>query len=141
MVEGVRSVGIGGPAPVTRDGTKMTDGRFSVDDGIQPATRKTQPSSVAALGLGSMLALQGIDETEERNRGARKRGTAMLAALKDLQRALLGNEDPSMPLRTLSELAASESPAEDPGLIAILRAIDLRSRIEIARRARGLQGR
>ena len=51
-----------------------------------------------------------------------------------LQRTPLTGEDPSLALRALTELAADDSAADDPGLAAILRAIVQRSRIEIARR-------
>jgi hypothetical protein len=60
----------------------------------------------------------------------------MIAALTDLQRVMLTGQDPTSALRALNELAAGDSGADDPRLGAILRAIVLRSRIEIARRQR-----
>ena len=54
--------------------------------------------SVAGIGLESMLALQAVDEAAERDRAAHKRGTAMIAALTRLQRAMLAEEDPSLAL-------------------------------------------
>jgi hypothetical protein len=89
---------------------------------------------VASIGLDSMLALQGIDEAIEHDRAAHKRGTAMLAALTRLQRMMLAAEDPSVALRALNELTADNRLADDPGLGAIVRAVVLRSRVEMARR-------
>ena len=85
-----------------------------------------------------MLALQGVDEAVERDRAARKRGNGMIAALTKLQRAMLAAEDPSAALHALNELATDGPLADDPGLGAILRAIVLRSRVELALRERSL---
>ena len=138
MVEGVRAGGIGGPGRVARDGVKTTDARFSVDDGGMPLAQNARLSSVAGIGMESMLALQGIDESVERDRKARKRGTAMVAALTNLQRAMLAKEDPALALHALNELAADHPLADDPGLGAILRAIVLRARVEVARHELGM---
>src|ERR1700678_2869393 len=109
MVEGVKARGIGGPPAATRDNTTAAEGRFLVEDSAEPSTQRAGLSSVVALGLESMLALQGVDDTADRDRGARKRGTAMIASLTDLQRALLGGEDPAAALRALNELAAGDA--------------------------------
>jgi hypothetical protein len=136
MVEGVRAPGIGGSTPVVRDGMKTVEPGFAVDDGNEPLTQQARLSSIVALGLENMLALQEVDGTTDRDRGARKRGAAMIAALTDLQRIMLADQDPASALRALNELAAGDSEADDPRLGAILRAIVLRTRIEIARRQR-----
>jgi hypothetical protein len=90
-----------------------------------------------------MLALQAVDEAVERDRAARKRGTALIAALTKLQRAMLAEADPSSALKALTELTSDSPLADDPGLGAILRAVVLRSRVELARRERvpGASGR
>jgi hypothetical protein len=140
MVRGVRAGGVDGPAPVARDGSRTAAGRFSVDDGTAPAGQNVRPSSVAGIGLDSMLTLQAVDEAVERDRAARKRGSAIIAALTHLQRTMLAEEDPSMALRAMNELTSDTPVADDPGLAAILRAVVLRSRIEIARRERQGEG-
>jgi len=141
MVRGVRASGIDGPAPVARDDIRTAPGRFSVDGGTAPLGQNARPSSVAGIGLDSMLTLQAVDEAVERDRAARKRGSAIMAALTRLQRSLLGEEDPSVALRAMHELISGAPVADDPGLAAILRAVVLRSRIEIARRERQENGR
>jgi hypothetical protein len=134
MVEGVRAGGAGQPAEVARDGTKTAETRFSLDGGPIALPQNGRLSSASAIGLESMLALQAIDERVEGDRLARKRGTALLAALTRLQRLTIGDQDASLALRDLDQLAAGDAQADDPGLAAILRAIVLRSRVEIARR-------
>lgn len=93
-------------------------------------------SAAPAIGLDSLLMLQGIDDSVERDRGARKRRSAMIAALSDLQRAMLAAEDPALTLQALSDLAAEEPDAADPALASVLRAVVLRARLEVARRGR-----
>ena len=83
-----------------------------------------------------MLALQAVDEAVERNRAAHKRGSAILRALTHLQRTMLGADDQSAALRAMTELTSDTPIADDPGLAAIVRAVVLRSRVEIARRER-----
>jgi hypothetical protein len=136
MVEGVKAGGgIGGPAALPRDGSATTDGQFTVTgDGASRLVGTTRPTSVAGIGLETMLALQAVDEAEESDRRARKRGAAMLAALTHLQRTMLAAQDPTVALRALTELAADGSVPADPGLGAILRAVILRTRVELARR-------
>jgi len=136
MVEGVRRIGVTGAVPLSRDSTRTIAGRFSVEDGTASLNQNARLSSTTSIGLDSMLALQAVDEALERDRAARKRGTALIAALTILQRTILAQGDPSSALNALNELTTGSFQVEDPGLGAILRAVVLRSRIEIARRER-----
>jgi len=145
MVEGVKSGGVGRPSALTpassatafaANDASAKDSPFVVNDGAAPLAQNAHPSAVAGIGLASMLMLQAVEEGTERDRVARRRGNAILTVLSDLQRALLAEADPSAALRTLSELSADIPLADDPGLGAILRAVILRSRVEVARRER-----
>ena len=138
MVDAIGAKGIGGfPA---REGARETRGGFTLDANAGPGVRQAHVSTVPSIGLESMLVLQSVNEARERDRMGRRRGAAMIAALSDLQRAMLAEEDPALALRSLSELAVDDGPlADDPGLAAILRAVVLRSRVEVARRARGME--
>ena len=136
MVESVRPGRLGQVPPVIRDNVREAEGRFTMETGAAPVSQNARLSRTPPIGLESMLLLQAVDEAVERDRRARKRGSAMVAALTDLQRAMLAEEDPALALRSLSELAATDPDAADPGLAAVLRAVVLRSRIEVARRER-----
>jgi Class II flagellar assembly regulator len=136
MVEGVRTGGIGAAAPVNRDGIRTAEGHFSVDDGGASPLRDAHLATTSTIGLDSMLSLQGVNEAEERDRRARKRGFSIIAALTKLQRALLAEEDPTSVLRSLEEISQENEAAVDPGLEAIVQALVLRSRVELARRAK-----
>ena len=65
----------------------------------------------------------------------------MIAALSRLQRAMLADEDPAVALGALHELTADRPVPDDPGLGAILRAVVLRARVEMARRESRGDGR
>jgi Class II flagellar assembly regulator len=134
MVKGVTASGIGGPAPPTRDSAKPVDTAFSVTDAAAPHIQNARLSTISAIGMESMLALQAVDEAGERDRRTRKRAGAMIAKLTELQRAMLARQDPSATLQALTGLAADGPETDDPGLAAILRSVALRCRIEIARR-------
>lgn len=136
MVDSIRPGRMGRLPPIIRDNARTGGDGFAVDTGTTPAAQSSRLVSAPAIGLESMLLLQAVDEAAERDRSARKHGNAMIAALSDLQRAMLADEDPSLALRSLSELAAAGPEAADPGLAAVLRAVVLRSRIEVARRER-----
>ena len=92
---------------------EMEDALSHVLEATDPAAKKARFSTIAStitstgavMGLESMLALQSINEAIDRDRAARERGTAMIAALTDLQRAMLTEEDPALALRSLSALA------------------------------------
>jgi hypothetical protein len=141
MVECVKAGGVGGAAQVDREGPGTGAGRFSVADPAVPLNANARLSSVSTIGVASMLALQAVDEAVERDRPARKRATAIIAVLTRLQRSILAEDDPSSVLDALNELTADSPTAADPGLGAIVRAVILRSRIEVARRERRRGGR
>ena len=133
MVDSVRSGGIGAPPPPSRDKSAPAGaGFFPRANGGQPM-RPANISATPPLGLDGMLALQGVDDPLARDNAARKRGKAMIAALSDLQRAMLAQDDPSLTLRSLSELAADHPDAADPALAAVLRSVVLRARVEVAK--------
>jgi len=87
------------------------------------------------LALGSMLALQEMGAGSVRDREARRRGQGLLAALAALQRGLLAGGDDQDVLQRLADLASADPDyAEDKRLGAVLSAIVLRARVELARR-------
>jgi hypothetical protein len=86
------------------------------------------------LALGSMLALQEMGAGSVRDREARRRGQGLLAALAALQRGLLDGDDDLAALQRLADLAEAAPDAEDKRLGAVLSAIVLRARVELARR-------
>jgi protein-disulfide isomerase-like protein with CxxC motif len=81
-----------------------------------------------------MLTLQELGGETVADREARRHGQDMLAALAALQRALLGGSDDVATLQRLAELAVAVPLATDRRLAAMVSAIVVRVRVELARR-------
>ena len=138
MVDSLGPAGANAPPTRVRDSLAAAETGFSIGrDAVRGAPVPTSLSVGSPIGLETMLALQAVDEDRERDRGARKRGSALIAALSDLQRAMLADGDPALALQALGSLAADCPEAAEPALGAAVRAIVLRARVEVARRARG----
>jgi hypothetical protein len=99
-----------------------------------------QSVPVFAAAMGGLLGLQeqaaASSTPAVRDREARRHGHGLLATLAELQRLLVGSDEPA-PLRLLTErlagMVAAIPVAADPALRGIVAAIALRSRIELAR--------
>ena len=129
--------GIGRPAPAVTGGRVArgsTGARFALPDVATAGGVGTSAAAAPAAGLSSMLALQeqGGDATEDRE--ARRHGQDLLTLLAELQRSLLrGGDDPAA-LERLAALADEMPKTADRRLAALISAITLRVRVELARR-------
>lgn len=124
-------------ATAARPRAAPADARFTVPTAAQPSGGQSAgaPSETAATSaLSGLLALQEADAGASHDREARRRGRDILAALAELQRALLGGGDSPDALTRLAELVSDLPRASDPRLGAVLAAIGLRARVELARR-------
>ncbi len=109
-------------------------GRFSVPtDGGAPS-RTQAADGIASLSYSGLLALQQEPDPREQDRRATRHGEAMLVELGTLQRAMLGGGDPTEALRKLEAMADAIPAATDPRLQALIGAIALRGRLQLARR-------
>jgi hypothetical protein len=120
----------GGPAFVA-----ATDAQEAETTG--PAARAGGGIAAAAVsGLAALIALQEAEAAALRDREARRRGQALLAELAAVQRALLtsvtGQPDRAS-LHRLAALADQVPEAADPALAALVGAIAVRARVELAR--------
>ncbi len=114
---------------------------FSVPSGAaEEAAGSSAPEPAAeGVSLDGMLALQeaavleGHAETVV-DRKARRHGQDILSELGRLQRALLSGEADSQTLTRLATLVEQQPPVDDPRLRAVLEAVRLRARVELARR-------
>jgi hypothetical protein len=126
---------IGGPGrlgPTRPDGARTGSAGFSVATPAYDAT-PAAAGAVPALALESLLALQATTPEAERDRTARRHGQALLTALSALQRCSLADQGTEDAAARLDALMRDVPAAADPGLAAVLRAIRLRTRVELAR--------
>ena len=122
-------------APVRAARAGRADPRFgSTLDAASSAGEARE--AVAAAGIfaaGSLLSLQEIPDSAERNRRARERAEAALEALRSMQAALLGGGLDRAQLEALSDVAADAAQADDPALREAAQAVALRAAVELAR--------
>ncbi len=99
--------------------------------GAEQAAAATGPQATAS---SAMLTLQELGSETVADREARRHGQDLLAALTALQRALLGGGDDQAVVSRLTELLAAVPLATDRRLAAMVSAIVVRARVELARR-------
>jgi hypothetical protein len=102
-----------------------------------PQATTTTRSAMAATGLETLLAVQGMqpDDRRERRRRAMGRGRQSLDLLDDLKLAMLAGEPmPSVLLKLRSLTALHLEGTGDDGLDGVLAEIDLRAQVELAKR-------
>ena len=116
--------------------TVAIDGPTAAADGSASVDRTGR---AAPVGASLMLALQETMTSEAGDREARQHGQKLLAALAELQRALLA-DDGGDALRRLLLLAERMPQAGDPELSRALNSIRLRARIELARASSAADG-
>ncbi len=123
---------VGRPQGPAATAPRPANTAFSVPAG---AERTTAPAATsAAIPLDGMLALQEQEADAVRDRQARNHGQSLLQALAALQHILLFGRDAGAALERLASLAEAPPAAADPALAAIVQAIALRARVELARR-------
>jgi hypothetical protein len=105
---------------------------------VLPPAARAAAAAAPAVPAAGLLALQDVlPPAEERRRRAVRRGTALLDGLAELQRQLLGGADPARTLQHLqAELARSPQALGEAPLDDVLRAIETRCAVEIAKRDR-----
>ncbi|HEY7581017.1 MAG TPA: flagellar assembly protein FliX [Acetobacteraceae bacterium] len=125
---------IGWPATPRVPSRAASRSGFSVP--LQPgaAGATAAATEASAPTFVSILTLQELGGETVQDREARRHGQDMLAALADLQRALLLPADDAAVLARLADLVASVPRATDRRLAAMLSAIVVRVRVELARR-------
>ncbi|MCA0319286.1 MAG: flagellar assembly protein FliX [Proteobacteria bacterium] len=112
---------------------------FELPGTTKPETQTTGTArpAVAAAGLETLLAVQGMqpDDRRERRRRAMSRGRQSLDLLDDLKLAMLSGEPmPSVLLKLRGLTAQHLEGTGDDGLDGLLAEIDLRAQVELAKR-------
>ena len=144
---GIQALSGTAPAVASARIPAARNGDFAVPEAAAALRGPGAASALApSAALAGLLALQEVGPEPVRDRAARRHGRAMLAALAGLQLALLAEPDSgdgrgpgstapaAAAVERLASLLDGMPPAEDPELAAVLDAVKLRCRIEIARR-------
>jgi hypothetical protein len=126
---------IGGSGPIRTGGRASAAAASGFALPAEQAARAQAASAAAPVAsLTSMLTLQELGSETPEDRAARRHGHDMLTLLSWLQRALLADGDDATTLAQLAQLAAAVPQATDRRLAAMISAIVVRVRVELARR-------
>ncbi|HEY2618250.1 MAG TPA: flagellar assembly protein FliX [Acetobacteraceae bacterium] len=126
--------GIGWPTSPRVAGRAPARPGFSVPPEPAGTGEAMAAAAPQATSLGCMLTLQELGGETVEDREARRHGHDMLTALSTLQRLLLMGDDDVTALQHLAALAAVVPRATDRRLAAMVAAIVVRARVELARR-------
>lgn len=103
------------------------------DAGEAGAARQTRAAAPLAT-LDAILMLQEEEDPRERRRRSARRGQDILDTLDALKASLLAGTVPAGQLRQLAaNLARAGGASGDPGLDAVIAAIELRAKVELAK--------
>ncbi len=129
-VQGTSSAAAGGARSVRRS---QTAGGFRVASGAAGGPSGTGSASALA-SIDALLALQGIDGPDAAEARCVDRGHDLLDGLRTLQRDVLAGQLDRETLEDLrNRLARDRGTSRDPALAAILRDIDVRAAVELAK--------
>ncbi len=119
----------------TRKNSSAASG-FSVPSQGSDATSasSTVPSRVAGVqSLDAILALQSVDNPEDRERRAVRHGHDLLDQLEALRADLLAGHVSPQRVGSLLSLVRAKQGADDPKLVVLIDDIALRARVELAK--------
>lgn len=131
---GIDGIGRAAPTRSVARAARPQTGAFSVPTKSSATGHTAAAIQTEEVALAAMLTLQEFGGDAAADREASRRGEDMLSALAELQRALLGGVDTVETMQRLAELAAAMPRAADPRLAALISAISIRVRVELARR-------
>jgi len=121
---------------------KAGSGRAGAGPAFVPAGAEAPARAAAALpvapaaGLDAILALQAVGSATEGRRRAVRRGRTLLDLLEEIKADLLVGALDSGRLDALAGQLAGLRERVEPGLDTVLDEIDLRVRVELAKRGR-----
>lgn len=120
----------------TRPGRRVgaSGGQFQLPKGRAAPHRPEISGPVAVGSIDAIVALQAVEEPSDQRRQAVETGDRILDLLDQLKIGLLSGHVRTADLNLLKKnLERQMSVEDDPGLSDILKQIDLRARVELAK--------
>ena len=127
---------IRGVQVANRSAQRPKSGAFELEG---PATaQRSLPAAAppSAGGINALLALQAVDDPLLAKRKAVRRGSALLDALDGARTDLLAGDVGEGRLNQMTALVTQARESVEPGLDGVLDDIELRVRVELAKRGR-----
>ncbi len=109
--------------------------KFSLADDATEAANSAGVSTASPIGsIDALVALQGVDESTEDNRKAVEKGEDLLEKLEEIRDGLLiGTVSADRLLKLKETLASYNLSGADPKLADIVRDIEVRAAVELAK--------
>ncbi|WP_395816031.1 flagellar assembly protein FliX [Devosia sp.] len=107
---------------------------FHVNDGSQTQRATPMSQASATQDIGSLLALQSVEDPLLKKRKLVRRGQQLLDTLESLKADLLVGNVGEDRLKQLMTLIGEARERSEPGLDGLLDDIELRARVELAKR-------
>ncbi|WP_417689756.1 flagellar assembly protein FliX [Roseibium sp.] len=126
--------GVQGKSSKKRTGSD--DSSFAPDMGSEAASAPATSMSSGIHGMDALLALQEVGEDPGRKRKAARYGHALLDGLESIRTDLLGGEVSEDRLEALAREVSGQVESGDPEVDAVLREIELRVKVELAKLGR-----
>ncbi len=107
---------------------------FFVGDGATTADARPATTIAPATSLDALLALQAVEDPLLKKKKLVRRGTQLLDTLEDMKTDLLSGRVSESRLNQLMAVLGQARENADPRLDALLDDIELRARVELAKR-------
>ena len=109
--------------------------KFSVpEEEVEAATASGVPSASPIGSIDAIMALQGVGDSTEQNEKALEKGEDLLEKLDEIRHGLLmGNVSPQKLLQLKDTLASYNISGSDPKLAEIVKDIEVRAAVELAK--------
>ncbi len=108
--------------------SSASGGAFAIRRGVEK-----NASAISFTPTITTLSIDAVDMPGERRRRSIRRGAAILDVLDNVQAALLGGADPRNLAQQLAGAIQERSEEADPALSRILRQIETRAAVELAK--------
>ena len=135
-IDGVGKIGAPATSKVGSKTGTAKPGEFArmVDGDSEVSSASEVSEAQAVTSINPLFALQEVDGATERRAKAKQRGTKILDELDSIRHGLLMGEVTPHQLQTLRHQIANEQQIlDDPRLTELLKEIDLRAEVELAK--------
>jgi hypothetical protein len=107
---------------------------FHIAESVAPPRAAALPGTAAAAGIDALLALQAVEDPLRAKKKQLRRGRSLLDVLDALKADLLTGQLGEGRLNQLMVLIGQARERSEPGLDTLLDDIELRARVELAKR-------
>jgi hypothetical protein len=130
-IDTIRTGTIGARSAAARSGSGVA---FHVQDVAQTQRTQGMAQATPAQDIGSLLALQSVEDPLLKKKKLVRRGRQLLDTLEEVQADLLVGRISEGRLHQLVALLSQARDRSEPGLDALLDDIELRVQVELAKR-------